>query len=106
MIIKWELQEDGHHLLEEIKKENPEQYIIENFDVRDTENISDHLNDLIRQLGGLDLLIISSGTGDRNDQLDFEIEKRTIDTNVRGFTAIADWSFNYFKEQKYGHLVA
>jgi short-subunit dehydrogenase len=92
-------------LLDEIKKENPEQYIIGNFDVRDTENISNHLNDLVRQLGGLDLLIISSGTGDRNDQLDFEIEKRTIDTNVRGFTAIADWGFNYFMEQKGGHLV-
>jgi short-subunit dehydrogenase len=93
-------------LLEEIKNEHPEQYIIANFDVRDTENISNHLNDLIRQLGGLDLLIISSGTGDRNDQLDFEIEKRTIDTNVRGFTAIADWGFNYFTGQKGGHLVS
>jgi len=93
-------------LLEELKKENPEKYVSKNFDVRDTENISNHLNDLIRQLGGLDLLIISSGTGDRNDQLDFEIEKRTIDTNVSGFTAIADWGFNYFKEQKYGHLVS
>jgi short-subunit dehydrogenase len=38
--------------------------------------------------------------------LDFKIEKRTIDTNVIGFTIIADWTFNYFQKQKYGHLVA
>lgn len=34
------------------------------------------------------------------------IEKRTVDTNVRGFTCIADWAFNYFESQKSGHLVA
>lgn len=52
------------------------------------------------------MLIISSGAGDINDKLDFEIEKKTIDTNVTGFTCIADWTFNYFKKQTYGHLVA
>ena len=92
-------------LLEELKKENPSGYIIEAFDVRDTDIIPEHLNELTKELGGLDLLIISSGTGNRIDHLDFEIEKRTIDTNVSGFTAVADWAFNYFREQKFGHLV-
>jgi short-subunit dehydrogenase len=57
------------------------------------------------ELGGLDLLIISSGIGDINENLDFEIAKRTIDTNVLGFTSIADWAFNYFEKQNFGHLV-
>lgn len=91
-------------LLEELKKENPESYFIKTFDVKDTQRIPDHLSELTKDLGGLDLLIISSGIGDRIDHLDFEIEKRTIDTNVGGFTAVADWAFNYFREQKYGHL--
>jgi short-subunit dehydrogenase len=43
--------------------------------------------------------------GDFNHELDFEIEKRTIDTNVTGFTCVADWAFNYFKHQGKGHLV-
>jgi short-subunit dehydrogenase len=92
-------------LLEELKKENPDQYFIKTFDVRNAESISDHLNELIQEMGGLDLLVISSGTGNRIDHLDFEIEKRAIDTNVCGFTAIAVWTFNYFEQQKYGHLV-
>jgi short-subunit dehydrogenase len=57
-------------------------------------------------IGGIDLLIISSGIGEINDRLAFEIEKRTIQTNVVGFTCIADWAFNYFEKQKSGHLVA
>ena len=92
--------------LEEIKTENPTKYIIKTFDTTDTQNIAAHLTELILEMGGLDVLVISSGTGDLNNHLDFEIEKRTIDTNVSGFTAIADWGFNYFEAQKYGHLAA
>lgn len=93
-------------LLQNLKKEKPNKYTLKCFDIKDTKNTSKHLNELVKELGGLDLLIISAGTGDINNNLDFDIEKRTIDTNVSGFTAIADWSFNFFKKQDYGHLVA
>lgn len=93
-------------LLEEIKTTNPNSFFIKPFDIKETQNTPQYLNDLTRELGGLDLLIISSGTGDINEKLDFEIEKRTNDTNVNGFTAIANWAFNFFKEQKHGQLVA
>lgn len=93
-------------LLKEIKSEKPENYFIRTFDITGTKTIFTHLNELTLELGGLDLLIISSGTGDLNPWLDFDIEKQTIDTNVSGFTAIADWAFNYFHKQKQGHLIA
>jgi len=51
-------------------------------------------------------LVFCSGTGEINDELNFETEKRTIDTNVTGFTFIADWAYQYFEKQKSGHLVA
>ena len=47
-------------------------------------------------------MIISSGFGELNEQLDFSIEKQTIDTNVAGFTAIADWAFNYLEIKNLG----
>lgn len=94
------------HLLEEIKSTNSHNFFIKPFDIKETQRIPQLLNDLTQELGGLDLLIISSGTGDLNEKLDFEIEKRTNDTNVNGFTAIADWAFNFFQEQKHGQLVA
>jgi short-subunit dehydrogenase len=93
-------------LLIEMKQKNPNFYIIKSFDIADTTIIDDNLEELASELGGLDLLIISSGTGDINDKLDFEIEKKTIDTNVTGFTCVTDWTFNYFQKQAFGHLVA
>lgn len=93
-------------LLENLKSESPNSYIVKAFDVTDTKVAEEKLEELTSELGGLDLFILSAGTGDINDKLDFEIEKRTINTNVIGFTFIADWTFNYFKKQKFGHLVA
>ncbi len=93
-------------LLEKLKSEKPSSYFIKTFDVTDIKIAVEKLDELKTELGGLDLLIISSGIGDLNDNLEFEIEKRTIDTNVLGFTCIANWAFNLFEKQKFGHLVA
>jgi short-subunit dehydrogenase len=92
-------------LLNELKSENLNFYI-KSIDINDTNIVGQKLDELTKELGGLDLLIISSGIGDLNENLDFEIEKRTIETNVLGFTCVADWTFNYFENQISGHLVA
>ena len=44
---------------------------------------------MVETLGGADLVIYCSGTGKQNASLDMEIEYRTIDVNVTGFTTIA-----------------
>lgn len=93
------------HLLEQLAKENPEQYIYETMDVTQTDEIVSVLEKLEALLGGVDLLIISSGMLKYNVDLDFKIEKATIDTNIKGFTCIADWGFNFFRKQGFGHLV-
>jgi len=93
-------------LLESLKSENPDSYFIKTFDVKDIKVAEEKLEELISELGGLDLLVLSSGTGDINDKLDFEIEIRTIETNVIGWTFISDWAFKFFEKQKYGHLIA
>ena len=92
--------------LNEMKDENTNSYFVKSFDITETKIAIEKLEELTAELGGLDLLILSSGTGDINDNLNFDIEERTINTNVLGFTCIADWTFNYFEKQKYGHLVA
>ena len=93
-------------LLESLKFENPDSYFIKSFDVNDTKMAEEKLEELTSELGGLDLLILSSGTGDINPKLDFEIEIRTIETNVIGWTFISDWTFKFFEKQKHGHLIA
>ncbi|MFV0472354.1 MAG: SDR family NAD(P)-dependent oxidoreductase [Paludibacteraceae bacterium] len=92
-------------LLEDIRKRNPDAFISKAFDNREYEGIVQNLKELVESLGGLDLLVISSGTGKVSENIDFEIEKNTILTNALGFTRIADWAMEYFENQKNGHLV-
>ncbi len=75
-------------------------------DLTNIDLIPTHIDELISALGGLDLVVISSGCGDINRELDFSIEKGTIDLNVTGFTAAIDHIYNYFASQKQGHIVA
>jgi short-subunit dehydrogenase len=92
-------------LLLELKDEIPDAYLTKVLDLTDTVSSIEQLEELTIELGGLDILVISSGIGEINISLDFEIEKQTIDTNILGFTSIADWAFNYFQKQQTGHLV-
>lgn len=94
-----------NQLLEAIQSENPQAFEILQLDIVETETLQEKLDDLVGKLGGMDLLVISSGTGELNPLLDFNIEKMTIDTNITGFTFIADWAFRYFEKQNSGHLV-
>ncbi len=91
-------------LLEQISNKNSQQIYYECFDVVE-KTATGHLHALITKLGGLDLLIISAGTGEPSLELSREIDKTTIETNVDGFAAIANYSFNYFVQQGYGQLV-
>jgi short-subunit dehydrogenase len=93
-------------LLNELKKEKPDFFLTKVFDVTDTNNTIEKLEELVLELEGLDLLILSSGTGKFNEALDFDIEKETIDLNVTGFTNIIGWTISYFEKQNYGHLAA
>ncbi len=91
--------------LAEMATNKPMAFLTKKLDVTQTADCIQSLNELVGELGGLDLLIISSGIGEINNMLDFSVEKQTIDTNVLGFTNVADWAFRYFEKQKSGHLV-
>ena len=93
------------NLLEEIQVDYPDRIFISSFDVRGKDNIP-QLKSLIEKMGGLDLLIYNSGYGDPSKTLDWELDKVTYETNVKGFIEIANFAFNYFAEQGHGHLAA
>ncbi len=93
-------------LLEEQQIAHPEQIFIKQLDVCDLATLISKLDELVAELGGMDLLVISSGTGELNPSLDFERERPTLETNVLGFTAVADWGYRYFERQGSGHLTA
>lgn len=90
-------------LLDEIENMFPEKIKTECFDVTGNENIS-CLTSLIEKTGGMDILIYSSGVGEPSKELDWQLDKLTVDTNVNGFIEIANWGFNYFIKQGHGRM--
>jgi len=92
-------------LLHELQAELSNKCHIRTMDVTDTPTAIETFNDLIAEIGGVDLVVISAGTGHSTPDLQWPNEKDTIDTNVLGFTAIADAAFNHFVKQGHGHLV-
>ena len=90
-------------LLDELQNQFPANIHTACFDITGNENIP-QLQQLVESLGGLDLLVISAGTGEPSMDLNWEIDKKTVATNVNGFIEIANWAFNYFVKQEHGHL--
>ncbi len=105
---------DGHQIgitgrrtekLAAIKSTAPDQFYMSSWDASDLESNELKINELVTQLGGLDLLVINSGVGQGGHRLKYEREKLMTDLMVSGFSQIAVWGWNYFAQQGKGHLV-
>ncbi|MFC4212520.1 SDR family NAD(P)-dependent oxidoreductase [Pedobacter lithocola] len=93
-------------LLNEIEGLNPPKIFGSCFDVNDEFELLENLNELIDRIGGFDILIYSAGYGEINENLDNLIEQDTIRTNVRSFTNVITFAFDYFKQQGFGQIAA
>lgn len=93
-------------LPEELNAFPPGRIFRKRVDVDELDTLTARLDELVDELGGMDLLIISSGTGFINPSLEFEPELATLRTNVLGFTAVVGWGYRYFESQGSGHLAA
>ena len=92
-------------LLEELAASRPGSFCYAAADIMDPAVACAALERLAGELGGMDLCVVSAGTGDLNPSLDFALEETAILTNVLGWTAVADWAYNRFERQGGGHLV-
>jgi short-subunit dehydrogenase len=93
------------HLLDELRSGMGSDVFVERIDVSDPDAAKDSLTRLIGNMGGVDLVVISSGTGHLNAELDWALENDAIKTNVTGFAAIANVAIKHFMEKGTGHLV-
>jgi len=92
-------------LLDKIKGELPNTSYTKQMDLLDPDGSIKGLNDLIGEMGNVDIIVINSGVGHINPDLVWGLEKATIDVNVVGFTAMAVASTNYFMKKRQGHIV-
>lgn len=91
------------NLLMELKNKYGNQLITSCFDVMGNNNEA-YIQELIEELGGLDLLIYNAGYGRFSEELDLNKEQITIQTNVNGFAGIVGYAFNFFVKQGYGQI--
>lgn len=92
-------------LLKELKKEDPARVFLKTMDLARTEEAMDQFRELIHEMEGMDICVLSSGVGFLNEKLDWPKERETIEVNVAGFTAMAGIAINHFLEKGGGHLV-
>lgn len=64
----------------------------------------EQLHELITRMGGVELYIHVAGIGRQNRMLDADIENRTAETNVGGFTRMVGEAFRYMAEHGGGHI--
>ena len=92
-------------LLIKLQKELDTQTFVKHIDISKPDEAMNQLTGLLDEMNGVDLIIITSGTGYINPKLDWSMEKDTIDVNVCGVTAMINISIKYFREKGSGQLV-
>ena len=91
--------EQLHQIAENCKNK----VVIKQLDLLELESSVNLLNEMIDELGGMDILILNSGIGSIYPT--WQEEMKIIDVNVKGFVALAHIGMDYFKTQGHGHLV-
>jgi len=92
-------------LLNEIKGNSKNRILIQEHDITEINNSDDKMESLFRQLKVVDLVIVSSGVSELNQELNWEIENKVIKTNVNGIAKVYEFMFSKLKKQGHGHLV-
>ncbi|WP_049922122.1 SDR family NAD(P)-dependent oxidoreductase [Halopiger djelfimassiliensis] len=115
-----ELAENGYEIgltarrterLKRIGSELPTKAYVATMDVTEPEAAREGFFELAAAMPSVDLVVISAGVAELNDDLEWEPERQTIDVNVRGFTAIATAAMEHFERNADdgsgadGHLV-
>jgi short-subunit dehydrogenase len=92
-------------LLQALQNELETKSYIKHIDISRQDEAMNSLTELITEMKGVDLIIITSGIGYINHELDWNKEKETIDVNVIGVTSMINVSLKHFMEKNSGQLV-
>lgn len=92
-------------LLSTLQAEISTETFVKAMDVSQTDEAIRQLNELITDMNGVELIIISAGVGFVNSEYEWKKELVTLETNVLGFAAMANVAVRHFLERRAGHLV-
>ena len=92
-------------LLDQLQKELDTKSYVKQIDISKQDEAMNKLAELIDEMMGVDLIIITSGVGFINPELDWNKERDTIDVNVSGVTSMINAALKHFIEKNSGQLV-
>lgn len=92
-------------LLERLQAELPQPSFRRQIDVADPASAMPQLEELITEMGDVELYIVNAGVGFLNEQLEWEREAATIAVNVTGFCAMVNVAMRALHARGSGQLV-
>ena len=91
--------------LEQLATDLPGEHFIQCTDISLVDQTMQQLDELIKRMANVELIVINSGVGLKERKLDWETQRQMIDVNIRGFSAVTVVAMNYFLQRGSGHLV-
>jgi short-subunit dehydrogenase len=88
-----------------LKEQIGDSAFISPLDVTDFERAEVVFDQLIKDMGGLDIMILNAGVGRDSVLAPWRSDKKTIDVNVTAFAHGMHYAFRYFKKQGHGQIV-
>lgn len=87
----------------DLQKQLPNKSFIKKMDISRFEEAKEQLQQLIAEMGGMDIIVLNAGVGWSYPTPQQEID--TIMINAAGFVALGNYATAYFTEQGSGHIV-
>lgn len=83
--------------LKELAEKFQDNMVYSAIDITETDAV-EKFYELIHYNGGMDILLLASGVGFANPELESGIDNRILEVNVKGFTRIINAAYKYFKD--------
>lgn len=93
------------NLLEDLVSNLEGEHQVMPIDLKNFEEAEQQMNQMIALLDDVDLIVLNSGVGAQEYQLDWIYQKQLIDVNVSGLVLMSTISMDYFVKRGRGHIV-
>ncbi len=91
--------------LQELKEQLGELVYYRTLDVRNTTEATKVYQELIEEMGGMDIIILNAGVGRHKLLAAWESDEKTLEVNIMAFAHGCHFAFDYFNRQGHGHIV-
>lgn len=91
--------------LQSLKEELGENFYFTQMDVTNRQNAKKKLNALIKEMGGMDIIVLNAGISNYQASSITAMEQMVIDVNVSGFVQLFGEAFQFFRKQGHGQIV-